>query len=193
MTAIYTIGHSRHSQDEFVNLLRSHQVTALADVRSHPHSKFMPHFCKDELRSLLATNGIRYVFLGDSLGARPADQRCYIEGKASYELIARTPAFAEGISRLMAGREKYRIALMCAERDPIDCHRAILVAHALEKAGATVWHIHSDGSTESHENLQERLLNTLGLNTDMFQDGRNNLDKAFKLRGEQIAFEPEDD
>ena len=193
MHSIYTIGHSRHSPEDFVDLLRRLQITALADVRSHPHSKFMPHFCKEELRSLLATNGIRYVFLGDALGARPSDQSCYVGGRASYELIARTPAFAEGISRLMAGREKYRIALMCAERDPIDCHRAILVAHALAQAGAHIWHIHSDGSTESHETLQVRLLDTLGLNTDMFQDGKSNLEKAFKLRGDQIAFEPEDD
>lgn len=155
---LWTIGHSNHSIESFVGLLRQHQITALADVRSHPYSRRLPHFNKAPLQANLAQAGIHYVFLGRELGARPNDPGCYVEGKALYARIALTPLFLAGIQRLLKGAETYRIALMCAEKDPIACHRTILVCRQLRPFNLDIVHILGDGQLESHADLEERLL-----------------------------------
>lgn len=155
---LWTIGHSNHSIESFLGLLRQHQITALADVRSHPYSRHLPHFNKAPLQASLVQAGIHYVFLGRELGARPDDPGCYVEGKALYEKIALTPLFLTGIQRLVKGTETHRIALMCAEKDPIACHRTILVCHQLRPFDLDIAHILSDGQLESHADLEERLL-----------------------------------
>ncbi|NMG08189.1 DUF488 domain-containing protein [Brasilonema sp. UFV-L1] len=159
MTELFTIGHSNHSIETFIQLLRLHKVTALADVRSHPYSRYLPHFNQAELKPALFNAGIRYVFLGRELGARPSDPSCYIDGKAVYEKIAATKLFAEGIQRILKGLEDYKIALMCAEKDPITCHRAILVCQYLPKDNFKINHILKTGDLETHNALEERLLN----------------------------------
>lgn len=154
---IFTLGHSSHSLEDFLALLQRHGITALADVRSKPWSRHVPHFSQDALKAAVTTTGITYVFLGKELGARPDDPDCYVDGKVSYTKLAQRPVFAEGIRRLLEGREKFRIALICAEKDPADCHRAHLVAPALVAAGASVLHIHADGHLETHETWQHRV------------------------------------
>ncbi len=126
MQPLLTIGHSHHSLDNFIALLQQHKVTALADVRPLPYSRRFPHFCRAVLEKQLLQAAIHYVFLGKELGARPANPNCYVDGKAVYEYIAATPKFSQGIQRLLKGVQSHRIALMCAEKDPITCHRAIL-------------------------------------------------------------------
>jgi len=156
---LYTIGHSNHSPDTFLALLRQHGITALADVRSHPYSRYLPHFSQAALKALLAKAGIHYVFLGKELGARPQDPTCYDEqGKAIYEKIAATPQFQQGIQRVLDGSQSHAIALMCAEKDPLTCHRAILVCQHLKSQYADIQHICSDGSLEPHAILETRLL-----------------------------------
>lgn len=130
---LFTIGHSNLSIDAFIALLQRHGITAVADVRSHPYSRFLPHFNQSALKAALLNAGIQYVFLGKELGARAADQSCYVDSKASYEKIAATELFLEGIQRLLTGSEKYKISLMCAEKDPITCHRSILVCQHLRE------------------------------------------------------------
>lgn len=159
MAELFTIGHSNHSIDTFIQLLRLHEVTALADVRSHPYSRYLPHFNQTELKPVLLKAGIRYVFLGRELGARPNDPSCYVDGKAVYEKIAATKLFGEGIQRILKGIEDYKIALMCAEKDPITCHRAILVCQYLRHKHFPINHILKTGNLESHNALEERLLN----------------------------------
>lgn len=160
---LFTIGHSNHSIEAFIGLLQQHGITALADVRSHPYSRYLPHFTQSALKTALLNAGIRYVFLGKELGARPNNPDCYVDGKALYERIAATELFAEGIQRLLKGAETYKISLMCAEKDPITCHRAILVCQKIRQFNLEINHILNDGSLESHHHLEERMLTLHGL------------------------------
>ena len=155
---IFTVGHSNHSAEKFLSLLKQHEVTAVADVRSFPFSRRFPHFNQSPLKNLLGSEAISYVFLGDQLGARPKDPECYVEGKARYELIAATEAFAMGLERIFKGVKRHQIALMCAEQDPITCHRAILVCRYLRNTGLGIQHILKTGDLESHEHLEQRLI-----------------------------------
>ncbi|NQE32318.1 DUF488 family protein [Microcoleus asticus] len=156
---LFTIGHSNLSIEAFVLLLQQHGITAVADVRSHPFSRYLPHFNKSEIKAYLSSVGIQYVFLGKELGARPEDLSCYdSSGKALYDRIAATPLFSAGIQRLLKGATNYKISLMCAEKDPITCHRTILVCHKVREFNLEIKHIMSDGTLESHQHLEERLL-----------------------------------
>jgi uncharacterized protein (DUF488 family) len=133
---VYTIGHSNHRIEKFIELLSAHNVTAIADVRSHPYSRFNPQFNREKLRTALRTAGAAYAFQGRKLGARSEDPNCYVNGKVQYDLLARTPLFKEGLARLVLGADSHRIALMCAEKDPLTCHRAILVCRHLVLKGS---------------------------------------------------------
>jgi len=157
---LFTIGHSNLSIEAFILLLQKHGITAVADVRSQPFSRYLPHFNQSEIKASLSAAGIQYVFLGKELGARPEDLSCYdLSGKALYQRIAATPLFSEGIQRLVKGAAHYKISLMCAEKDPITCHRTILVCHKLKDFNVQINHILSDGNLESHQDLEARLLN----------------------------------
>lgn len=170
MNPVFTIGHSNQTLDAFIALLHSHGITALADVRSQPYSRHVPHFSREPLKAALEEAGISYVFLGKELGARPQDADCYEDGKVSYAKLAQRPAFAEGISRLISGSNRHRIALMCAEKDPAHCHRGLLVSPALLQQGVAVLHIHGDGHLENHASLQARLpQNEKGPTPDLFR------------------------
>lgn len=155
---IFTIGHSNLSMDQFVETLKQHQITAVADVRSHPYSRYVPHFNQKALKTTLPTAEVRYIFLGKELGARPDDDECYVNGLASYDRMAASSLFAVGIQRLQKGVETHRIALMCAEKDPLTCHRAILICRHLKHPLLKIQHILRDGELESHEHLEVRLL-----------------------------------
>ncbi|MDY6938930.1 MAG: DUF488 domain-containing protein [Cyanobacteriota bacterium] len=158
---ILTIGHSNLEIEEFIEVLKSHGVTAIADVRSHPYSRYLPHFNRSSLEAALKQSQIRYVFLGRELGARPQDLSCYVRGKALYDRIANTELFQQGIDRLLTGIKKYRVCLMCSEKDPITCHRTILVCQNLKylkQEKISVEHILESGIIESHDELEERLL-----------------------------------
>jgi uncharacterized protein (DUF488 family) len=160
---LYTIGHSNHDIDTFITLLKQHGVTALADVRSTPYSRYISHFCQRPLKGALQKAGIHYVFLGRELGARPDDERCYVDGKALYERIAATDAFSNGIERIISGIQKFDVALMCAEKDPLICHRAVLVCQHLKPFSLDINHICHNGDLETHQHLEERLLKANGL------------------------------
>src|SRR5690242_16269876 len=125
---LYTVGHSNRTLEEFLSAIKSHGITAVADVRSQPYSRMHPHFDREALAASLKPEGIAYVFLGKELGARTPDAACYIEGKVQFDRLARTPAFQEGLERVRQGMEPYRVALLCAEREPLACHRTILVS-----------------------------------------------------------------
>jgi uncharacterized protein (DUF488 family) len=148
-SAVFTIGHSTHPIETFLELLRAHAVTAVADVRSAPFSRFNPQFNEDALAHSLKTADIAYVFLGRELGARSDDPACYEQGRVHYGRLAKTALFQAGLGRVLHGSEKQRIALLCAEKEPLDCHRTILVARALTERGVAVEHILADGRLES--------------------------------------------
>ena len=160
---VLTIGHSTHSAAAFIDLLQRHGVTALADVRAAPYSRFNPQFNRETLMGSLDARGIAYVFLGRELGGRSDDPACYDAGRISYERLGRTRSFQKGLERVAQGATGHRIALMCAEREPLECHRCLLVAPALEPRGVPVTHIRSDGRLEPHGDAVSRLLAMHGL------------------------------
>ncbi|AMW29035.1 MULTISPECIES: DUF488 domain-containing protein [Arthrospira] len=199
---LFSIGHSNHEIDAFISLLQKHRVTAVADVRSHPYSRFLSHFNRSSLQEFLAQQGIQYVFLGRELGARPSNPDCYINGKAVYERIALTDAFHQGIKRLHKGLKKHKISLMCAEQDPLTCHRAILVCQHLRDFDIPINHILKNGDLESHEHLEDRMLVKHGFRD--FGDAQEVqlslfspkslptreecLSQAYQLQGDEIAY-----
>ena len=155
---VLTIGHSNHAVADFLALLRRHAVTAVADVRSAPYSRFNPQFSREALRHALTEAGIAYVYLGRELGGRSDDPACYQEGRIRYDRVAATRNFKDGLRRLEAGIREHRVALMCAEKEPLHCHRTLLVAQALDARGVAVSHIHAGGRSESHASAMDRLL-----------------------------------
>ncbi len=186
---IYTIGHSKHPIERFTALLQQHGIEALADVRSTPYSRFNPQFNREKLQAALAGAGIRYAFLGEELGARSKDPACYEDGRVSYAKLAASELFRTGIDRLLTGMREHRIALMCAEREPLDCHRTILVARELEKSGVPVTHILDDGSLEPHRHALERLAADLEIvGTDLFRSPDELLEEAYEKQGARIAY-----
>lgn len=185
---IYTIGHSNHSLMEFLQLLSRSDITALADVRSVPSSKWAPHFNGDELRRELARHNIAYVFLGNELGGRPRDRHLYKDGVADYEAMAQSPGFRDGIRRVSEGARVHRIALMCSEQEPLDCHRCLLVGRALS-CNHTVHHIHPNGAVEAHSETERRLLESEKRGSgDLFVSLPERLAAAYQQRARRVAF-----
>jgi uncharacterized protein (DUF488 family) len=186
---LLTIGHSTHSAEAFLALLRQHQVEAVADVRSSPFSRFNPQFNRDALEQFLKENGILYVFLGKELGARSDDRSCYVLGRVQYGRLAQTPSFQSGLDRVSQGAARYRVALMCAEKEPLECHRTLLVAKELVARGLPVLHIHADGHLETHEAAMERLLAITGLpKEDLFRSKEELLSEALARQEQQVAY-----
>ena len=153
-----TIGHSTHPLEAFVALLQRHHADAVADVRAAPYSRFNPQFNREPLADSLAAHGVEYVFLGLELGGRSDDPSFYDKGRICYDRLSGTQLFQRGLDRVIRGAASHRIALMCAEKEPLECHRALLVAPALEARGVTVGHILADGRLETHADTMDRLL-----------------------------------
>lgn len=190
---IFSIGHSNHSAETFVALLRQHGVEVLADVRSSPYSRLYPQFSKEALARSLAEHGLGYVFLGRELGARASDPNCYEHGKVSYARLARTPQFERGIAQVLDLAQTQRLSLMCAEKDPLTCHRIILVARALEARGIAVEHILADGTLETEAQAMARLLDLVKLpQDDLFMSRDELIAKACEIQGTKIAYVNED-
>ena len=160
---VLTIGHSTHSLETLVELLQRHGVTAVADVRAAPYSRFNPQFNRESLAHSLVARGVAYVFLGSELGGRSDDPACYENGRISYERLGGAPSFRKGLDRVAQGATRHRIALMCAEKEPLECHRCLLVAPALEARGIPVAHIGPDGRLELHADAMLRLLAMHGM------------------------------
>jgi len=176
--------------DTFIDLLRQFEIAAIADVRSSPYSHGVPYFNQELLAEQLERVGIRYVFLGAELGARRSERECYEEGIARYELIAKSPLFERGLDRVRLGSEKHRIALMCAEKDPIMCHRSILICRHLKGDVPRIRHILEDGNLEAHEELEERLLDRAGLaEPDLFTTDEERLERAYDWQGDRIEYQ----
>jgi uncharacterized protein (DUF488 family) len=188
---VFTIGHSTHAQERFIALLCQHGITALCDVRSKPYSRMNPQFNREELEEALLARGIAYRFLGKELGARSDDPHCYERGKVQYGRLAETDLFKHGLRRVLRGmKDGFRIALMCAEKEPLECHRTILVARHLAALGVAVAHIHADGRLENHDSALSRLARLLNLpEDDMFHSREELLDDAYRRQEERIAYE----
>lgn len=143
---VWTVGHSNHEVETFLDLVRCHQVAYLVDVRSHPYSRYVPHFNRDELRASVEACGIHYAFLGSALGGRPrGEDQLDADGRALYDRMAMEPAFSAAIDRVLNGASEHRIALLCSCGRPDECHRRLLVGKVLCDRGAELRHILPNG------------------------------------------------
>lgn len=189
LNQLYTIGHSNHSIEDFVELLSLHRITAVADVRSIPASRYTPQFNREAIRSALEAAGVSYVFLGKELGARSPDPTSYVDGKVQYSRLAHSPLFVSGIERLINGAIRERIALTCTEQDPLDCHRTILISRVLADRDMQITHIHRDGSVERHSAAMNRLRRKHHLDEpSLFESEEELLAKALELQESDIAY-----
>lgn len=186
---VLTLGHSNHPWPDFLALLQANEVACLVDVRSMPASRRYPQFNRTAFERALAEAGIGYRFLGDRLGGRPKDTVCYAGGAVDYARVAATPAFRDGLDELAGLAREKRCFLLCAERDPLDCHRAILVARHLAPKGFAISHIHGDGKVETQGEFEKRLIDAdeAPLLVDV-EDARALLQLAYNRRGRKMAF-----
>jgi uncharacterized protein (DUF488 family) len=186
---VYTIGHSNHEFAKLLSLLQQHAVTAVGDVRSAPYSRRYPQFSREPLEKTLRESGIAYVFLGKELGARSDDPGCYENGSVKYDRLAKTELFQSGLDRVERGLQTHTLALLCAEKEPLHCHRTILVSRRLEERGVKVEHILEDGAVESHASAVSRLLRLLHQpEMDLFRSREEILAQAYESWGDKIAY-----
>ncbi len=186
---LFSLGHSNHSLERFLELLENAGVTAVADVRSSPYSKRAPWFNQRDLKHELRGHGIAYAFLGEELGGRPKSTDLFRGGIADYAAMARAPSFKSGLDRLLTGRDNHRIAMVCSERDPLHCHRCLLVGRQLAGLGVNTRHIHADGKQEEQMDAEERLLREerLGGN-DLLKPRAEQLGEAYLRRNRKVAY-----
>jgi uncharacterized protein (DUF488 family) len=190
---LFSIGHSNIPAERFLALLQSAGVNAVADVRSTPHSRFCPWFSQKPFATTLSGAGISYTAMGNALGGRPHDDKLYRDGVADYEAMAIEPEYVTGLDRLLEAAKRSRVCLMCAEREPLDCHRCLLVARSLAARGVAVGHILHDGAVEAHAETERRLLvlDDKGVpeTCDLFTSGQQDrLAAAYRRRARAVAF-----
>lgn len=192
---LYTIGHSNHKIEDFISLLKRHKVTCIADVRSAPYSRYCPQFNKDALAAALGAAGVAYMFLGKELGGRPSDSSCYEDGCVNFQRVAEREEFKQGIERLVAEASKHNIALMCAEKDPLQCHRTILISRYLKEHNIHIKHILEDGSIEDNRDAERRLIKTLKIEPTLFEPAKSEADmieQAYNQQAQKISYLPEE-
>lgn len=186
---ILTVGHSNLPCEQFIRVIQAAGVTAVADVRSAPYSHYSPHFNREALRDRLRGSDISYVFLGHELGGRPRDGALFHQGAADYERMVAAPPFIAGLDRIIEGCARFRIALMCSEHDPLDCHRCLLIGRALAGRQVTVTHIVSDGLQISQKQVEDTLLALSGRDAeDLFASYEERLAAAYRDRARKVAF-----
>jgi uncharacterized protein (DUF488 family) len=186
---LFSIGHSNTPADRFIELLRAAGVNAVADLRSTPFSRFFPWFSRKTLEVRLAQAGIAYRWYGEPLGGRPGDPGLYRDGVADYDAMAAQPDYRAGLERLIGDASRHRICIMCAEREPLDCHRCLLVARSLTEQGLAVGHILHDGAIEPHEATEQRLLAWDSAQRDLLEPGQSSrLAAAYGRRARAVAY-----
>ena len=195
---IFTVGHSNHSIDVFLDLLVSFSINCLIDVRSVAASSYNPQFNKEPLSNFLKSNKITYLHFAEEFGARHDDPDLLDEdGKVNFDYVRKSWHFKNGVERLWQGIDKgYAIALMCSEADPFDCHRFSMISIALENDGFEVKHILKNKTIKTNQQLESELLKKYEKKIpkpDMFQPGISRDDQlkvAYRLRNKEIAFSP---
>ena len=189
MFELFTIGHSVHQVEHFMEMLRGHAITALCDVRSSPYSRFVPRFNHESIKAEAVMHGIAYLYLGAELGPRSSDPTCYEDGKVQYRRLAAREIFRQGLDRLRKAMEAQRVALMCAEKDPITCHRMILICRHLQGDDIVIRHILEDGSLEDNRDAERRLMKLWKIDpTDLFSAEADRIQRTYDLQAQKIAY-----
>ncbi len=196
MSDVLTIGHSNHPIETFFDRLAMAEIGTLVDVRSHPVSKWNPQFERSQLETTLPAIGVPYRWAGQFLGGRPSGDHLIRDGIACYEAMAKEAHFERGVARVMDLAAETRPVLMCSERDPLDCHRCLLVSRRLIELGARVSHIGFDGSVEDHAAAETRLLQVVEKSRGgkkALAEAQDPLQTAYRLRAARVAWRPKDD
>lgn len=186
---ILSLGHSSLEFPRFLELLKNAQVTAVADVRSSPYSGRFPWFSQKEMKGALKEGGLSYAFLGKELGGRPTSPELYRGRVADYDAMARTSLFHTGLERLLNGSQTHRIAMVCSERDPLHCHRCLLVGRQLAQKHVEVTHLNFEGGRETQDQIEDRLLREERLFADdLLKSHAERLAEAYLKRSRQVAY-----
>lgn len=186
---IFTIGHSNHDTVSFINLLVVNKIELVIDVRSTPFSKMYPHFNTNSIEASLKHNSIKYLFFGDSIGGRSRNSEDYFKGQVVYSRLAARGDYQATIRRVLDDSAKFQIAIMCSEKEPLDCHRTLLVSQSLSDLGAQIAHIHADGKIELQADVLNRLLRHYNLDApDLFGAETDRLQEAISKQEKKIAY-----
>ena len=197
MGKLFTIGHSTHSFDYFVNLLISRDINYLIDVRSTPYSRYVTAFNREVLKESLLHKNITYAYMGVSFGARQTNDSFFTDGYVDFEKVILSTGFVKSMDNVLDGLEQgNNIVFMCTEKDPIDCHRAIMVARGFSLQGVDVFHILANGELQTQKDLDRRLLDRFFPEKNQMsifdliepQEERSYLDQAYKLRNKEIGY-----
>ena len=187
---LYTIGHSNHTISHFIALLKRHKINMVVDVRSVPYSRYCSQFDKNVVSATLQEANIQYMFLGKELGARPDDPACHEGGRVDFKCIARRKEFKDGLQCLLTDIGKYYIVLMCTEKEPLECHRTILICRYLKEHKLCIKHILEDGKIEEHHDTERRLVKMLKIEPTLFEPGKMQSDlieQAYDQQSQRIS------
>lgn len=188
-TSLFTIGHSTHGIDLFLELVTRQNIRVVLDVRSAPYSVRAPQFNRPALRKTLEAVGLKYLFAGDRLGGRPSDLTLYSEGRANYVRMAGSIPFIEGLRKAVVVSKAGRLVFLCSEADPLECHRFLLLGRHLSTHGVPVAHILPTGLVETHSEAENRMVRNLGLyQTEIFPAVQEPLKAAYQIHEEKFAY-----
>lgn len=194
---LYTVGHSNHTQAEFLHLLKVHGVDYIVDIRSVPASKHNPQFNQEVLESFLNIHSIGYQFMGNEFGARRTDSMNK-ERQVDFERAVHTPLFQNGVQKLNEILQHHTVALMCSEANPLDCHRFALVARYFHERGLKVQHILRSAELADHLKLEHEMIEQyLHAKRPLLPDidelfgiytAAQQLQDAYKLKNKEIGY-----
>lgn len=186
---IFSIGHSNHKIEDLMILLTSNKIEFVVDVRSAPYSKLYPHFNRSSFESYLKNSKIKYLYLGDSIGGRSPMRDDYSNGRVIYKRLAEKEEFKSAIRQIVQISGQHRIVLMCSEKEPLECHRTLLISQEFQKIGIIVLHIHSNGRIESQDQVMQRLLKIWHLEApDLFGTDKERIEEALLKQEMKIAY-----
>lgn len=201
MPTIYTIGYATKTIETFISQLKKHAIDVVADIRSVPYSKVFYDYHRETLAAHLRAHDVRYVYLGEELGPRSKDSSHYDRsGQVQFDRLMQSTLFLQGIERLTAGVGKgFNIALLCAEKDPVSCHRSLLVGYYLIREGLSsddteleVLHIMHDGSLETQQALEWRLVERNNIDADLFMSDDERKQQAYEKHLKKNAYRKAD-
>jgi uncharacterized protein (DUF488 family) len=187
---LYTIGHSNHTLEHFIDLLKRHRIGVVVDVRSVPYSRYCSQFDENVLSPALQAINIQYVFLGKELGGRPDDPSCYESGHVNFKWIAGRKEFKNALQRFVSGIGQGHVALMCTEKEPLECHRTILICRNLKEYNLSIEHILEDGRIEDHHDSERRLVKMLKIEQTLFEPEKTESDlieQAYDQQSQNIS------
>lgn len=193
--SLYSIGYATKPINQFIEQLKQNRIDAVADVRSVPYSKAFHDYHRETLAKTLKNHAIYYVYLGDELGPRSKDDAHYDDhGQVQFDRLMTSALYQQGVQRLRTGLDKgLNIALMCAEKDPADCHRSLLIGYEfLHRQGIGIWHIDHEGRLETQQVLEERLVAIHGMENSLFAAQENSQKLAYGAQVRDKAYRRSD-